>query len=94
MPSTVRKQLLAVFALGAVVGAGLEWTTANGLHSHAPATMSDRRPELPTGSSLATNPDHCTNADLASPAADPARIKGAELERWWMDVEQSVKPEE
>jgi hypothetical protein len=29
-----------------------------------------------------------------NPADDPALIKGAGLERWWMDVQESVRPEE
>lgn len=94
MPYMIGIHLLAVFALGAVVGAGLEWTATTGLNSYTGATVPDRRPELPTVSALTAIPDHCANGDLASPAADPARIKGAGLERWWMDVEQSVKPEE
>jgi hypothetical protein len=34
------------------------------------------------------------NAESIDRAADPALIKGAGLERWWMDVQESVRPEE
>jgi hypothetical protein len=95
-PSLTRKLLLAMFALGTAASAGLTWLTTAGFRSDAAETVAVRNPR-PTG--MVANSHSAVqqlepNAESIDRSTDPALIKGAGLERWWMDVLESVRPEE
>jgi hypothetical protein len=94
-PSLTRTLLLAMFVLGAAA-AGLQWLTPTGLRSDEAATVAVSNPH-PTGL-VANSPSAvrqpAPNGALIDLADDPALVKGAGLERWWMDVQESVRPEE
>ena len=87
---------LAMFALGAAASAGPAWLTTAGFRSDAADTVAVRNPR-PAGM-VANSPSAAERrGSIAGPigrSGDPALIKGAGLERWWMDVQESVRPEE
>jgi len=85
-----------MFALGTAASAGLMWLTTAGFRSDAADTVAVRNPR-PTG--MVANSHSAVqqlepNAESIDRSTDPALIKGAGLERWWMDVQESVRPEE
>jgi hypothetical protein len=92
-PSLTAGLLLVTFTLGAAGSAGLEWLGAISFRSDAAAVGNPCPAPLVVNSPAAVSQPR-SNAESMNPADDPALIKGAGLERWWMDVQESVRPEE
>jgi hypothetical protein len=84
---------LALPVLGVVAGVGLGWVTAAGFHSNVAATLaagdcaSTGSPASASKAAKRRGP----NDDIVASEAAPERSKGTWLERWWMDVQESVK---
>jgi hypothetical protein len=91
--SRAKKTALSLLALGIVVGAGLGWVTTAGFHSNSAVTHVGDDPTStgspPRASEALRRPR--PNDDIVASNAAPERTRGAWLERWWMDVQESVK---
>ena len=91
--SRAKKLALPVLVLGTVAGAGLGWVTATGFHPNFAATLAAGDPSstgsAATASEAVGRPG--PSDDIVASDVAPEKTKGAWLERWWMDVQESVK---
>jgi hypothetical protein len=91
--STARKLALPFLVVAAVTGTGLDWVTATGFYSNPPEMLARGNPTSrgsPADRSEATRRPEPSYTIVASDAA-PEQTKGASLERWWMDAQESVE---
>jgi hypothetical protein len=82
-----------LLVLGAVAGAGLGWVTTADFRSNLAATPGAGNPTStgsPTSVSVEAERTWPIGAFVVSDA-DLKRAKRAWLERWWMDVQETVK---
>jgi hypothetical protein len=91
--SIAKKLTFAVLVLGAVAAAGLGAVTTADFRSKMAAMLATGEP-VSIGSPASTSKavkQRGPNDDIVASEAAPERSKGVWLERWWMDLQESVK---
>jgi hypothetical protein len=91
--SMAKKLTFTVLVLGAVAAARLGAVTTAGFRSKMAAMLAAGEPVStgsPASASKAMN-RRGPNDDIVASEAAPERSKGTWLERWWMDLQESVK---